>query len=236
VGREALIKELTQLSNQEILQKATSFLYELNQRGVNYFLVGSLARRAYMGTLEKGGALTPEVDLIVLYKNDIEKIKKLKPPKIKLDLSLSGFIYRDKDGDYSLRFGNLKIPIKKEVFKPEIVKINGIDVFTLRPETLLHMYALVGGIFRPKDWVNAINFARWMKNKRITYDHELYLPFHRFNKRQLKNPLRKLRLFWREILRSLPPEALEGIEKVYNTSLMKKIRNFFNEIEKITFR
>lgn len=234
--REIPIEKSTKRINEEILKEASSFLYGLNQEGINYFLVGSLARRAYMGTLEEEDPLSSEIDLIVLNPLDIEKLKNLKcpPQKIKLDLTLSEFFFRNGDGDYFLKFGAFEIPLKRDVFEPEIVKINGIDVFTLKPEALLHIYALVGKNFRPKDWVNAITFARWMKKKGITYDHALYLPFHEFNKKQLKIPLRKVKLFWRKILSSLPPKVLGYLKKFYDIPPMKNARDLFNTMEKIT--
>jgi len=229
-------KTSTQLSNQEILQRVSSFLNKLNQEGVIYFLVGSLARRAYMGTLEEESPITPEIDLIIPDSLDRKKIESLQPPPgIQLDPTLSKFVCREGD-EYFLKFGTLKIPVERDVFEPQRIQINGSDVFTLKPETLLHTYALVGNTFRPKDWVNAITFARWMKKKGIIYDHTLYLPFHEFNKKQLKIPLRKVKLFWRKILSSLPPEVLRNLKKAYNIPPIRTAIDLLNTLEEITCR
>jgi len=232
---EASAETSIQPSNQEILQEAGEFLDRLNKEGINYFLAGSLARRAYMGTLEEGNPFTPEIDLIVPAPSDREKIKNLEPPqKIKLDLSLSEFVCKKGDSSFFLKFGNFEIPVEADAFERKMVQINGIDAFTLKPEALLHIYSLVGKTFRPKDWANAITFARWMKQRGITYDHALYLPFHEFNKKQLNIPLRKVKLFWRKILSLLPPEVSRNLRKIYNIPPMKNARDLFNAMEKIT--
>ena len=199
---EASVEISTQPSNQEILQEVGIFLRKLNEEGINYFLVGSLARRAHMGALEKSEApITPEIDLIVPDPSDRKKLEKIEAPqKIKLDLMPSDFVQRYESGNYSLNFGNLKIPVDKSVFEKEIVEIGGTEIPTLKPEALLHTYELTGKNFRPKDWANAIDFARWMRSKKIEYDHSLYLPFHEFNKQQLRMPLRKAKIFLRRVI------------------------------------
>ncbi len=222
--------------------KLESTLKDLTERldnsGIDYFIVGSLARNMYMGVEVQ----SPEIDIIIPNKKDRQRTsqiieQEIQPshPDITIDTSLSDFIVED-DGDYRLIYGNINFPVEKDLVEPETLNIGNTKFKTFSPPTLLHTYTFVGGPFREKDWKNSLTFARWMKNQNIHYDDTLYDNFHQFGKLRWKgSPLRKAQYGWRKIVNSLPKEfRRQLLSGIYEMPAAKRMRHLFNRLEENT--
>lgn len=204
--------------------------------GINYFIIGSLARNMYMGKETQ----SPEVDLLIPNQAQRQKAETLMNkvrtanPGIDLDTSLSNIVLEE-GGKYFLTYGNIKHSVDPQIFEPSELHIGVTNFNTLNPPALLHTYTFVGGPFRGKDWSNALTLSRWMKQQNISYDHSSYSKFHQFGKdRWKRSPLRQIQNAWRAAINSLPDEARNKILEVYKTPIVTNIRDIFNRVEKAT--
>ena len=162
------MSEEEHLHVQEKIEKMESAIRSLTERlddtETEYFIAGSLARNVYMGT----DIQSPEIDLIIPNKEKRQQVREIieseiqtTHPDITIDISLSEFL-DEKDGKYSLKYGNIDLPIESKLMEPEILTLGSTTFKTFKPATLLHTYTFVGGPFREKDWKNSLTFARWM--------------------------------------------------------------------------
>lgn len=241
-----LDSEETIESDEALLNTLKDITDALRSENINYFIIGSLARKTYMmddntDNTDNNGEFSPEIDILVPEKDQFPKaqeiimrIEKEKNPKIEVDLSLSGIVSQERE-EYFLTHGNLKFPVKSTLFEPAYLQIGRVNFQTLKPATLLHTYAFVGGPLREKDWRNAIIFARWMKENEVKYDHKDYEVFHKFGKKRWNSsPFRKIQHVWRKTLNSLPKDIRKGIVGIYDTNLVRKLRQLFNKFEEMT--
>jgi len=86
-----------------------------------------------------------------------------------------------------LIYGGIQIPVSSRVFETRIAQIGGVVVPTLPPETLLHLYCTG---YRPKrrmrrkDFINALDLARYIRQSSTRIDHALFDEFHEFAHRR----------------------------------------------------
>ena len=227
----------------------------LNTHGIDYYVVGSLARIAYIQSWQsrrnssegKSTPLnipceafeksSPEINLLIPDREQYEEAKKIldiPSLSVKVDLSLSNFLRRE-DGKFFLTHGGVRIPVEGKLFEPVVFDIEGTEFRTLKPETLLHTYVFVGGPFREKDWTNALEFARAMRKQKIVYDHSEYEPFHKFGRIRWRNsPLRRVQYAWRMLINSMPEDVRERVLQVYNFTPIRLLRSMFNKMEEAT--
>lgn len=207
---------------------------ELKNSGIAYYVVGSVARRAYMNLPLR---LSSDIDVLIPDKQQRTLAEKLimeiqtEFPGTKIDHSLSSYLVRNGE-DYELVYGNLKRVINSSLMQVREVAVGDMSIPTLPPETLLHIYVNLGKPFREKDWNNALEFARFLKAKPKEFDHKLFLPFHEFNKIQMYHyPLVHAQTKWREFLKTLPPDIRNFVYgTIYPSKPMLTARQFFNRL------
>ena len=207
----------------------------LKENGIDYFVVGSVARYAYMG---KSINEKNEIDVLVLDPNRFDDARNIfdkvedRNRGIKIDSSLNGYMICDDKENIILKHGNLEHKIPTNLVEEKRVSAGSSKFSTLPPETLLHTYLLAGGKMREKDWGNALDFGRWI-NKNRKYDHKELIIFHEFGKGQwTQSPLRKLQQNWRTFVKSLPHPVKKILtEDIYNLDTIQKARKAFNNLE-----
>jgi hypothetical protein len=220
--------------NPEVENGIRELTKKFGDEGIDYLIIGSVARVAYMGS----GVPSNDIDILIPFSGQRtraqEIINSLQPmhPEIYFDTSLADLIEVDESSQqYHLKYGFIDEVVKAELFKIRELDFEGISIKTIPPATLLHMYTLVGGPFREKDWNNSLTFARWMKTQ-PAYSHELYWPFHSFGKRRWnESPLRKMQYVWRQFINYLPGNLQNKTREIYNLPLTVKARVLFNTIE-----
>jgi hypothetical protein len=149
-------------------------------------------------------------------------------------MSLSNLL-TENDGEYSLSYGGINYPLKKELMAPEKIKFADLSVNTFSPATLLHTYSFVGGLFREKDWKNALTFSRWLNKEDIKYEHADYEPFHKFGReRWNSSPLRKIQNVWRNMVNALPENLRDKLLETYGSPIVKNVRGAFSVVEEAT--
>jgi hypothetical protein len=207
----------------------------LKEKGIDYFVIGSIARKAYMNipisNKNEIDILVPEQEKFKEAKEIFDLIEK-QNAGITIDTTLSSVLEKV-NGEYNLRHGKLIHKLEPETMQERRIISGNTTFSTLPPETLFHAFILAGSNWREKDWRNAIDFGRWIK-KEVQYDHSKMLPFHVFA-RELwnKSPLRKVQYVWRTFVRNLPePVQKNVLENLYKSNSVQSARKMFNEIEK----
>lgn len=210
----------------------------LRSEGIDYLIVGSIARYAYM---KKDINEKNEIDIVVLNPSNQERARDIfnqieeRNGNIKIDDSLNEFLNKSESGELKLKHGKLEYPIPPEVSEERQLNIGSTVIKTLPPETLLHTFLLAGGKFREKDWHNALEYGRWLK-KNVTYNHDQLNVFHEFGKNQwVLSPLKRIQYNWRKFAGNLPdPIKNTLLDNVYNLKGIKDARKAFNIIEEKT--
>ena len=207
----------------------------LKANDIEYFIVGSIARYSYM---DKSVKEKNEIDILVPEQGKHEHAQRIfdlieeRNVGIKIDTSLTENLCK-KDGSYYLKHGDLEHKLDEDVIQKVEVESGNAKFNTLPPETLLHTFILGGSNFRDKDWKNAFEYARWLKQEEKP-DHSKYKPFHDFARDMwTKSSLKKVQHVWRRFVRNLPDPAKDSISKIYGTEPVMTARNVYNEVEKI---
>ena len=197
---------------------------------VEYFVIGSCARLAYLGEPSP----IADIDIVVLERHARRRaVKAVKQvgleTQVLVDQSMSRF-FEVKNGAYFLSYGRLRLPLDARIFEKRWVNWEGASLPTFAPQTLLHFYrCIVGSPLRPKDWDNAFRFARFLRGRR-EFDHALYRPFHLFAQRWRYFPLQRLQLRWRRQLNALPASWRHSVLSFYGTFPGRALRVAINAI------
>lgn len=157
---------------------------DLNRAGIDYRVVGGVARRAYTG--EPLGENWNDVDIIfsdqaknspTLIKSKDEIWAKFHSRGITLDTFLS---------DSSISFNSKQVRLKVlgeetvlpgQLFERRIVNVNGIEFSTVDAIVLLHISGLMGKM-RRKDWGNTLKLARYLKQNNGHFSEREFVAWH----------------------------------------------------------
>ena len=210
------------------------------ESAVTYFVIGSAARRAYLGDdpnlVTDFDLLTPDTTQKQLVSTCLRKINQLLTDAgitpVEIDTSLSNLLVLE-NGKFHLKYSHIDYEIDDQVMISRRIKLGKVEITTLPPETLLHTYSFIGGPFRAKDWPNALHFARFVNAQPSEFDHKLYQPFHRFSRERWNAyPLRKVKYAWRSFVNRLPSEIrIKLVHNVYPRPGVINLRNGFNTLE-----
>ncbi len=84
---------------------------------------------------------------------------------------------------FYLKYRDVMVSVPKEVWQIKKVHINGIEIKSLPPETLFHLFVVLGGILRKKDIYKIYPLARYIKSRQSEGLPESYYEgFHEFIK------------------------------------------------------
>ena len=135
--------------------------------------------------LTKHGDLFPKVGLNQAY----ERGTSFKRCTLGMPAVLSGFMVDN--GKYFLVFNDLKEEIPSSVIARVFVNIEGIEIPSLSPETILHLYLVRGGSLKAKDLHKLFELCRKIANfPTIGLSHQDFLVFHRFARQmRMRYPL-----------------------------------------------
>lgn len=172
-------------------------------------VVGGIALRSAMGQSvefqRKNGSI-PDVDMVGLGPNsenirktndEIKLYRKNKPncPAIGLEsvkfsdtatfkyplLEMLSGLRRDSNGDFSLTFRSIDVPISSETMLPISRSYGGVEVPTLPQETILHRYSVRMGYLKPKDEEKIEAFRQHIEKTGGDHlDPKLYIPYLEF--------------------------------------------------------
>ncbi len=207
----------------------------LRNIGVDYFVIGSCARLAY---LEELGAVS-DIDILIFdakQRGRAQDTLRLVSQRsgVTVDDSLSRF-FELQNGAYFLVYGRLRVPVEARIFEKRIVRWQSAALPTFPPQTLLHFFnCLVAAPLRPKDKATIYQFARFVRSRR-EFDHALYLPFHFFVGRWRYFPLRRLQLGWRLMLKKASPKLRLWVLKSYQTAPSRAVRAVLNALVPFVF-
>lgn len=197
------------------------------QIGVEYFVIGSCARKAYLGEV---GPIA-DVDIVVFDRRKRRRVRevlaRVGQDGVEVDESLSRY-FEVRGDSYFLVYGRLRVPVQSRVFEMRRVRWQNVSIPTFPPQTLLHFFnCLVATPLRPKDRPAVWEFARFVRSRR-EFSHDLLVPFHIFVARAHYLPLRALQIGWRRRLWGLSPRLRRAIAFGYSTWLSRLVRAVFN--------
>ncbi len=205
--------------------------HSLNSLQIDYRIIGSVARRAYMNK----PIVVTDIDVIVLENSHLPEAQAIfntieEKTGVHIDSALSRYLEK-RDDTLFLKHGEISYRLDKEVIAPRRVKLKKAEFVTFSPETLLHTYLIPYKNFRPKDWHNSLEFARWVRQN-VDYDHCKFVPFHSFAKDIWeKSPLIKVQNVWHQFVEGCPPLLKEHILTMYSGKTFQKAIEIFNQIE-----
>jgi hypothetical protein len=136
----------------------------------DYFVVGSIAASAFIGSRDlivraqrapgrlNASRIRPDID-VILPRNRYKEACRAwhmswdKTPPLYLDLfsSISHLDFKQHDAFSSLTHRYLDIPFPTLLLDSRLMKVDGVDIRTVDPMTLLHFYEVLGGVIREKD-------------------------------------------------------------------------------------
>jgi prepilin-type processing-associated H-X9-DG protein len=196
--------------------------------GVAYFVIGSCARKAYLGEV---GPIA-DVDIVTFERRKRHQVREVlarvsRESGVEVDDSLSRY-FEVRGGAYFLVHGRLRVPVQSCVFETRWVQWQNVFLPTFAPQTLLHFFnCLVATPLRPKDKPAIFQFARFVRNRR-EFGHDLLVPFHIFVARRRYLPLRALQLWWRGQLKRLSPRAHRWVLRFYQMWPSRAARGIYN--------
>lgn len=158
-----------------------------------WWVVGGIARDALIGK-EKPVVVSPEgalrdVDFIFSSrKRSIgSRIRKNNPTSIPVGMPFE-WCLKVEDDKTEVRLGKINLELPRKTFETHTLSLGGVSFPSLPIETLFHLYCLgerPGGKMREKDFLNALDLARQIKNNsNPRYPESLYENFHQFAKRK----------------------------------------------------
>lgn len=176
----------------------------LAQEGIDYRILGSVGVAATLDETAVGPYTLdtsrktdipvkryPDLDILVprsqLAKTIRVQGRLIDDPEAPVHLGIANnfetFDFRPGEETSYLRYKNVKVPVKTEIFDPVDAEYHGVKVVTVDPRTLLHTFVTIGGGLRDKDIRPARLLTRQAKDG-SGHDEADYKGFHEFIKQR----------------------------------------------------
>lgn len=165
-----------------------AFQKMLNEHGINYRFMGSVAIESYCQIGSKNSKQNTDLDLLVSRQDYL----KLKSPtlnnqlnangKVRYDSSISKYIdFRPNEEFSFLIFRETRMPVKSVLFEPRQNLLFGQKIETVPAITLFHTFSVCGGVLRPKDWGKILHLGKYVRNNPDNkFSENDFVDFHKF--------------------------------------------------------
>ncbi|GEM_PF-2438460 len=182
------------------LERLAGVQETLNQQGIPYRVLGSIANHSYTG-LElnfarpnmQGFLKVPDIDILVPRDRlgEVEIIRRellqgWAPINLELFPGQMFIDWRPDEDQSYLTHKKFERSVSSRLFDPVVRDVEGVPIITVAPETLFHTFALIGGGIRHKDWGRIMPLGRYIRSQGRRRSEAEYYAVHEFIKEREK--------------------------------------------------